>query len=524
MRSALGERPRAAVDALPESAVERAVLWRRLLRAKETFAGANPTQPEDSRPGSHAGSQSGSQVDPAQQSGPLIPAGATPRVSLRDSSALRSILASAQAARVWLDRALACLPLAGGKSLRLVLACPGPFPAPEGGHMAWEARHLLGGGFDVRLLAWSRGRSVGLDGSERMMLRRTRALSTDRAVHALDRIYWVRNDPSALAQVEAWLAAAPEQLRERLWTFARAAQGLRPGFLLGFGTGGSGILARGTAKLLGVPYGIAIGGGDASAQPADGDVRLRVLREAAVVVVDCAETGERVLELTGDCIQHLAIKPPSVYWEPPAEPAPPRARLRALVVPPIHRDTLLQLADALQQVVAGGGDVDLEVLPPAPVGGDVEADELRRRLEQHGIADRLVPAGDESKPLHEHIAGTDVLLALHRAGGGRDTSGIAVAVLAAMAAGIPVIAHRGGALDVVVGDQEEGLLVPPDDRRALGRAFARLTTDAELRAALGQGARRRFAAEFDPDAAGAALRGKLREVLVPKQRTPAAVP
>jgi glycosyltransferase involved in cell wall biosynthesis len=61
----------------------------------------------------------------------------------------------------------------------------------------------------------------------------------------------------------------------------------------------------------------------------------------------------------------------------------------------------------------------------------------------------------------------------------------------AMAAGVPVVAVRGGGVAETVDDGTTGLLVPPQDPEAMARALERLIRDAGLRAAMGVAGRRR---------------------------------
>lgn len=72
--------------------------------------------------------------------------------------------------------------------------------------------------------------------------------------------------------------------------------------------------------------------------------------------------------------------------------------------------------------------------------------------------------------------------------------GTPLALLEAMAAGLPAVATRVGGIPAMLGrDGEAGLLVPPRDPAALAGAIGRLAEDAALRAALGDAARRRAA-------------------------------
>ena len=74
--------------------------------------------------------------------------------------------------------------------------------------------------------------------------------------------------------------------------------------------------------------------------------------------------------------------------------------------------------------------------------------------------------------------------------------GLGVAALEAMAAGLPVIASRVGGLPEAVGEGENGILVAPEDPRALAAAIARLTPDRELRQRLGAAGVRRVRERF----------------------------
>jgi len=82
-----------------------------------------------------------------------------------------------------------------------------------------------------------------------------------------------------------------------------------------------------------------------------------------------------------------------------------------------------------------------------------------------------------------------------------------MAIVEAMAHGLPtIVSDVVGAIGCVV-PEGTGLIFPVDDRAALGEAMARLVTDAQLRATLGEGARRFVADHLDGrDAAQRILR------------------
>jgi glycosyltransferase involved in cell wall biosynthesis len=75
-----------------------------------------------------------------------------------------------------------------------------------------------------------------------------------------------------------------------------------------------------------------------------------------------------------------------------------------------------------------------------------------------------------------------------------------LALLQAMACGLPVIATRVGGIAELVRDGTDGLLVPADDRAALTRALVTLAADAPAREAMGRSARERVVDAFSLDA------------------------
>lgn len=72
-----------------------------------------------------------------------------------------------------------------------------------------------------------------------------------------------------------------------------------------------------------------------------------------------------------------------------------------------------------------------------------------------------------------------------------------LALLQAMATGLPVIASRVGGIPEVVTDGECGLLVPPGDAISLAAAMSSLAVDPELRSRLGGAARARVEGDLD---------------------------
>ena len=77
--------------------------------------------------------------------------------------------------------------------------------------------------------------------------------------------------------------------------------------------------------------------------------------------------------------------------------------------------------------------------------------------------------------------------------------GLPLSMVLAMGAGLPVVTTAVAGIPEVVTDGVTGLLVPPGDADALGRALARVVADPSERERLGQNARRFVLPRFGVD-------------------------
>lgn len=91
----------------------------------------------------------------------------------------------------------------------------------------------------------------------------------------------------------------------------------------------------------------------------------------------------------------------------------------------------------------------------------------------------------------------------------RSHEGQPLVILEAMAAGLPVIATRRGAIPDMVSDGDTGLLIPENDRPALTDALDRLAADPALRQRMGREGRRRWSEEFTAEHAMAMVVAEL---------------
>jgi glycosyltransferase involved in cell wall biosynthesis len=114
--------------------------------------------------------------------------------------------------------------------------------------------------------------------------------------------------------------------------------------------------------------------------------------------------------------------------------------------------------------------------------GDGQVEELRRRAAEIG-PDVVVHSWLDREERDHLLAASDVLvLPSHH-------EGVPMAILEAMAYGLPVIATPVGGIPDVIRHGREGLLVEVGNRAALTTALARMVAEPALRMSLGRGAR-----------------------------------
>ncbi len=118
--------------------------------------------------------------------------------------------------------------------------------------------------------------------------------------------------------------------------------------------------------------------------------------------------------------------------------------------------------------------------------------ELRETVSRLGLAGRVRLAGFRAD-LPRLLPCLDVLV--HPA----LLEGLGVSLLQAASAGVPIVASRVGGIPEAVRDGVNGLLVPPGDAEALGRAVSRILGDADLAARMGAAGRELVGREFSVD-------------------------
>lgn len=118
------------------------------------------------------------------------------------------------------------------------------------------------------------------------------------------------------------------------------------------------------------------------------------------------------------------------------------------------------------------------------IGDGPETAALTARRDELGLAERVelreLPWSDRAA---EGLAAFDLFALASR------SEGFPVTIMEAMLAGLPVVATDVGSVREAVVDGETGLVVPPEDPKAMAEAISALMGDPERRAAMGAAAR-----------------------------------
>jgi glycosyltransferase involved in cell wall biosynthesis len=142
----------------------------------------------------------------------------------------------------------------------------------------------------------------------------------------------------------------------------------------------------------------------------------------------------------------------------------------------LHPDKGLDvLVDALALVRREVPDATVRVLGAPQLGNEDLAPALEAQAARVGVADALELVGFVEDPATELVAARCAVQPARER-----TEILPLAVLEAMALGVPVVATDVGGVADVVHDGTTGLLVAPEDPRALARALVRVLRDDAL--------------------------------------------
>jgi len=170
------------------------------------------------------------------------------------------------------------------------------------------------------------------------------------------------------------------------------------------------------------------------------------------------------------------------------------------------------LIEACAILAERGLDFSCEIVGSGPLRRELES--LAERL---GLGSRLWLLGALS---HDDVvklyARADLFALACVVASDGDRDGIPVALMEAMACGLPVVSTHVSGIPELVRDGKTGLCVPQRDADALANALARLIKDPQLRDRLGRGAREIIVEQFEARQSAAAVAQLLVQTIAAK--------
>jgi glycosyltransferase involved in cell wall biosynthesis len=215
-----------------------------------------------------------------------------------------------------------------------------------------------------------------------------------------------------------------------------------------------------------------------------------------VIAEECGDAALRTTLVLHCGVDTQRFRPRSAM-APAARPVP-----RLLCVGSLHEVKGQQhLIEACRLLRARGLELAVQLVGEGP-----DRAALARQINEAGLGDRIELTGTRtSVELAELLRGADLVATPSVPSRDGRREGIPVALMEAMATGLPVVASRLSGIPELVEHDKSGLLVEPGDVDGLADAIELLCSEPALRKRLGRAAREKVLSEFDLNANAAAL-------------------
>jgi glycosyltransferase involved in cell wall biosynthesis len=251
------------------------------------------------------------------------------------------------------------------------------------------------------------------------------------------------------------------------------------------------------SRLTGIPYGFtAHGGYDLTKGPIDRDFLTVKCRDAAFVRCVSDYGRRRLISMTGidDArfrVIHCGVD--TRYFAPRESPEKRTRKEKTIltVAGLVEPKGIIYLLHALADTSLKESGVRSIIVGDGPLRRELQ--EAARRLGAPAVF--VGPVGSDEVRRYYHEADLFVLPCVTGQDGHHD--GVPVALMEAMACGVPVISTRLSGIPELVEDNKSGTLVAEKDPRELAAAVKRLLTDADARRRFSMEGRKKVVTQFE---------------------------
>jgi glycosyltransferase involved in cell wall biosynthesis len=331
-----------------------------------------------------------------------------------------------------------------------------------------------------------------------------RAHRTSPAAAVAGTLWWLSRRPARMTRALTSVAAAHSRSPRRLWrallacmaaaAHARTMRRLDIDHIHAHFATYPALAAWLAGRLLDVPYSFTAHAHDIYID----QLHLGTLVREAKAIAVISEFNRSFLEPYGAGSETPArlvrcgVVPAAYAFRPRALPA--QGAVLAICVATLNE---LKGHAVLLDALATGGD-ELERVQLDLVGSGPLERSLRAQVARLGLDHRVRFQGTRSEDeVARMLDAADVFVLASMVTPTGRMDGIPVALMEALAAGLPVIASRLSGIPELIRDGETGLLVHPGDSADLARAFLRLLADPDATIERARAGRRLIEAEFD---------------------------
>lgn len=281
------------------------------------------------------------------------------------------------------------------------------------------------------------------------------------------------------------------------------------------------VAALAVHRLAGIPFSFTAHGSDLHV---DRTMLGAKVRAAAFAVTVSEYNREVIVRECGEPVRgkvhvvHCGVDPGTFA---PRAPDAPRGALRIVCVGSLEEvKGHAHLLEACRVLRGRGVELRCDLAGDGPLRAELEAQVARA-----GLRGRVRLHGGLPRPAVLRLLGqADVAVLASRPTRQGKREGIPVALMEAMACGLPVVSTSISGIPELVESGRTGFLVPPADAVALADALEALAADPGLRARMGRAGRERVVRDFDLRSGARALLRLIEAAARPEAAPPPLAP